>query len=85
MRTWFVTASALVMADPSVLEEACRLMAYGVGAFDALHVASAMTGQAELFVTTDDRLLKRLKGSGCGMLAMLPQEALALLEKWYEN
>ena len=73
------------MADPSVLEEACRLMAYGVGAFDALHVASAMTGRAELFVTTDDRLLRRLKGSGCGMLAMLPQEALAFLEKWYEN
>lgn len=82
---WRKIACAMVMADVSVLGEARRLMTYGVGTFDALHVASAMTGRATFFVTTDDRLLKRLKASRCGMRAMLPQKALAVLENWYEN
>jgi predicted nucleic acid-binding protein len=55
-----------------------------VGHFDALHVACAMAGCADVFVTTDDRLLKRLKIAG-GVVAMLPQEAIAFLENWYEN
>ena len=31
---------------------------------DALHVASAMAGKAELFVTTDDRLIKKMRKVG---------------------
>ena len=82
---WRNIACTMVMAKPSVIEEARRLMTHAVGAYDALHVASAMTGQAKLFVTTDDRLLKRVQASVCGVLAMLPQDALAFTEKWYEN
>lgn len=82
---WRKIACEMIMADPSVIEEARQLMTYGLGSFDALHVASALTGRATLFVTTDDRLLKRLRASGREMLAMLPQEALAVLENWYEN
>jgi len=47
-------------------------------------VACSIAGGAELFVTTDDRLLKRLRVAD-GVVAMLPQDALAFLEKWYEN
>lgn len=83
--SWRQMACAVVMADPPVLDEARRLMAYGVSEFDALHAASSMAGKADLLVTSDDRLLKRLRNAGCGILAMLPQEALAFLERWYEN
>ena len=49
-----------------------------------MHVASAMAGKADLFVTTDDRLIKKMREIG-GMPVMLPGEALAFLENWYEN
>lgn len=81
---WRLVASAMVMADKSVLERAASLMTCGVGVYDALHVACSIAGGAEVFVTTDDRLLKRLRAAD-GVVAMLPQDALAFLEKWYEN
>lgn len=59
-------------------------MTCGVGKYDALHVTCSIAGGAELFVTTDDRLLKRLRPAD-SIVAMLPQDALAFLEKWYEN
>jgi len=59
-------------------------MTYGIGEYDALHVACSIAGKAEVFVTTDDRLLKRLRAFD-GVMAMLPQNALAFLENWYEN
>ena len=52
--------------------------------YDALHVACSIAGGVDVFVTTDDRLLKRLRATD-GVVAMLPQDALAFLEKWYEN
>ena len=81
---WRNIASTVVMADMSVLDRATSLMTYGVCKYDALHVACSIAGEAELFVTTDDRLLKRLRAAD-GIVAMLPQDALAFLEKWYEN
>jgi hypothetical protein len=81
---WRNIASTITMADESVLERATSLMACGVGKYDALHVACSISGGAELFVTTDDHLLKRLRAVD-GVVAMLPQDALAFLENWYEN
>ena len=72
------------MADMSLLVRATSLMTYGVGKYGALRVASSIAGEAELFVTTDDRLLKSLRAAD-GIVAMLPQDALAFLKKWYEN
>ncbi len=59
-------------------------MTFGVGEYDALHVACAIKGDADIFVTTDDRLLKRLRQM-VEITAMLPGEAIAFLENWYEN
>jgi predicted nucleic acid-binding protein len=39
-------------------------MAFGVGEYDALHVASAIVGKADMLVTTDDKLIKRLRQFG---------------------
>lgn len=61
-------------------------MAAGVMEYDALHVASAVVGEARIFVTTDDRLLRSLRRiDNLGLLAAPPGEALAFLENWYEN
>jgi len=68
--------------------EATRLLARqlsdtGIKPYDALHVACAVAGNATLFVSTDDALLKRLKASS-SLTAALPAEALAIVENWYE-
>jgi hypothetical protein len=39
---------------------------------------------ADLFVTTDDRLIKKVRALA-DLTVMLPGEALAFLENWYEN
>ncbi len=69
--------------------EATRLLARqlvdaGIKPYDALHVACAVAGEATLFVSTDDALLKRLKASS-SIKAALPAEALAIVENWYED
>ena len=74
----------MIMAGHSVVSKAIELAQHGIGHYDALHLASAMAGKADLFVTTDDRLLKKMRKVG-GLTVILPVEALALLENWYEN
>lgn len=81
---WRSIACDFIIIDDATLKQSQRLASYGVGHFDALHVACAIAGRADVFVTTDDRLLKRLKIAG-GVVVMLPQEAIAFLENWYEN
>jgi predicted nucleic acid-binding protein len=72
------------MAESDVMAVAEPLVASGVHTFDALHVASALVGKAELFITTDDRLLKRVQYLK-DIKVLFPADALALLENWYEH
>ena len=60
------------------------MVTHGIRSYDALHAASAMAGQADMFVTTDDRLLSKLRKHST-LLTLFPAEALAILENWYEN
>ncbi len=81
---WRALAINHVMAGPDVLAIATPLVASGVHAFDALHVASAVVGQADLFITTDDRLFKRVRHL-LDVKVFFPADALAFLENWYEH
>ncbi len=55
-----------------------KLALQDIGNYDALHVASAIAGQADLLVTTDDRLRKRMRGNA-DLAVVLPADALAVL------
>ncbi len=81
---WRNLAVQVVVADHSVVSKAHTLSKQGVGHYDALHIASAIAGDVDLFATTDDRLIKIIKKIG-GLPVMWPGEALAILENWYEN
>ncbi|OAI14478.1 PIN domain protein [Methylomonas lenta] len=81
---WRNIASTVIMIDDSIIARATNLMKLGVHKYDALHVACSIASGAELFVTTDDRLLKYLRVAD-DTLALLPQNALAYMENWYEN
>jgi len=57
-------------------ERARQLEAWGMSAFDALHVACAESSAADVFLTTDDRLLSRLM-EHAGELSVRPENPLA--------
>jgi predicted nucleic acid-binding protein len=52
-------AVASVSVESDVTARASVLITCGFTNFDALHIACAEAGHAEVFLTTDDRLLKR--------------------------
>ncbi len=81
---WRALAAVCVQIDAPVLDQARRLLALGLGEYDALHVACACRAGADLFVSTDDRLIRRVQTQS-EIRAMLPGDALAYLEKWYED
>ncbi len=54
-----VFANEVVVPRPPSAGRAAFLQKLGFGAFDALHLASAEHGQADVFLTTDDGLLRR--------------------------
>ena len=80
---WRGLADINVMESPSVLERAKGFVDAGVAVFDALHVACAVAAGADMFVSTDDRLLRKLQ-SIQPLVALLPGAALARVEGWYE-
>ncbi|MCX8086355.1 MAG: PIN domain protein [Rhodocyclaceae bacterium] len=86
IRQWRDLAVVRVMADAAVIERAAALVKLGIVEWDALHVASAIVAKENVFVTTDDRLLKSLRRAGeLGLLAAPPGAALAFVENWYED
>lgn len=84
IREWRKLAVACVMANAEVLSVAREVMDFGMGAYDALHAASAIVGKADLVVTTDDKFCKRLRQFG-RVMVLFAMEAVSYLEKWYED
>ena len=81
---WRLLCGPVVMASESIIAEAKTLEAHGIATFDALHVACAVAGQAHVVVTTDDKLIKKMRKIG-SLPTLLPGEAIAFVENWYEN
>lgn len=81
---WRWLAKMNVLTSIDIISQAKAHEAQGIGRFDALHVACAIAGQVDLFVTTDDRLIKKMRKIRT-LPTMLPGEAIALVENWYEN
>jgi predicted nucleic acid-binding protein len=81
---WRRLAVATVMASVEAVAQAKMLQSHGIAAFDALHVACAIAGQAHVFVTTDDRLIKKMRKFDM-LPTLLPGDAIAFVENWYEN
>jgi hypothetical protein len=54
-------ASTHVKADTSVVARAKEIQKFSIKSYDAFHVACAELGKADIFLTTDDNLLNKLK------------------------
>ena len=81
VRSPLALVSRRVPASPAVARRARAIERVGLRGLDALHVASAEAGGAELLVTTDDRKIRRAAGAGRGLHVRLvtPLEAMSLL------
>jgi predicted nucleic acid-binding protein len=55
---WEKLSAAFVEKSETIRETARRIMETGVGAADAAHVASAIAGGCDCFITVDRRLLQ---------------------------
>ena len=65
-------------------EEAQRVAGLGMHALDALHVASAIQAQCQIFVTCDDgilRLTRHLPREAIGIVVVAPLEAVKALQE----
>ena len=76
---WQNLASIDIEETPSLLVNAQFFVASGIKAKDALHVACAMEGQADYFLSTDDKLLKRLATLN-RIVAMNPVDFIKVLD-----
>lgn len=72
-----------VAASGAVAARARALERVGLRGLDALHMASAEAGGAELLITTDDRMIRRAVRAGRDLRVRLvtPQEAVAILSR----
>jgi predicted nucleic acid-binding protein len=60
---WKLLAFIDITETKEILESAKGLSQYNIKPKDALHVASALSGSADYFLTTDDKLLSAIKRS----------------------
>ena len=60
---WKTLSAIDVPESQPVIDKANGFVRLGVKAKDALHVACAINGKAKLFITTDDKLIKKLSSS----------------------
>jgi predicted nucleic acid-binding protein len=60
---WKTLSTIDVSETQSIIDKANGFVKIGVKAKDALHVACAINGNANLFITTNDKLIKKLCSS----------------------
>jgi predicted nucleic acid-binding protein len=77
---WKKFSVEYVTETDEILRKANELVRIGFKPKDALHVASAIAGGAEYFVTTDDRLLKKLV-SESNVIGINPVDLVAIIDE----
>lgn len=80
IQKWKALSTIKIIENSEVLAHANQLLKFGIKPKDALHVASAVEGKANYFLTTDDKLLSGIKKSN--MIEILnPVDYIKVLEK----
>jgi len=73
-------ANETITPDESILAIARNFEAKGIKSRDALHLACALKGEAEYFLTCDDKLIKRASELGINLNIMNPLRFVEGLE-----
>lgn len=73
-------AHEIVVPDSRAAQRARKIQQQGFSPFDALHLASAEQGLADVFLTTDDALLRRAMRSLGGLRVRVENPVF-----WYQE
>ncbi len=76
---WKTMATVDVEETEAILQKAREVARRGVHAKDALHVACAMAAGCDFFLTTDDLVVKRMRGYA-GIAVMEPTQFVVEVE-----
>ena len=80
IQKWKPLSTIKIVESSEILSNANKLLKFGIKPKDALHVASAVEGKANCFLTTDDKLLSGIIRSK--MIEVLnPVDYIKVLEK----
>ncbi len=69
---WETRSEQLIPATATLEERAFQFESIGIGALDAVHLASAEAGGADILLTCDDALIKRAWRLGLGLRVLNP-------------
>jgi hypothetical protein len=78
---WRDTATSEVIETPESLQNASELISMGLKVGDALHIAAAVNGKADFFLTTDDKILRKLSNFG-GVMVLDPVRMVAKIDEY---
>jgi len=78
---WADNAHTFVVESTRLLRNANNLLEFGLRPLDALHVASAVEGKANYFLSTDDRLLRK-RSVFDGVQLLNPINALEAMDEY---
>ena len=75
-----------VETSASVVEGARVFQQAGIQPLDALHLASAVTAEADFFCTCDDKLLRRARSVETGQtIVVSPLELIEEIDQWQSS
>ena len=80
IQKWKRLSTIRIVENADILVNANHLSTFGIKPKDALHVASAMEGKADCFLTIDDKLLSGIKRSNM-IDAQNPVDYIKVVEK----
>jgi predicted nucleic acid-binding protein len=80
IQKWKNLSTIKIVENTEVLANANQLLKFGIKPKDALHVASAVEGKADYFLTTDDKLLSGINRSNI-IEVLNPVDYIKVLEE----
>ena len=80
IQKWKNLSTIKIVENSKILANASQLLEFGIKPKDALHVASAVEGKADCFLTTDDKLLSGIYRSNI-IEVLNPVDYIKVIEK----
>jgi predicted nucleic acid-binding protein len=84
IKKWKKFSTIKIIENSKILAMANQLLTFGIKPKDALHVASAIEGKANYFLTTDDKLLSGINRSDV-IKVLTPIDFIKVLENDSDN
>jgi len=78
---WKDISEVEIIESAVLLANANKLMTMGIGVGDALHLASAVEGKADFFLTTDDKILRKVTDFE-GMIVLDPIRMVEKIDEY---